>query len=249
MGKIDLRPFIGPEQLADSAAADCLELISGSAVSAAAFTLALSGGRIARTFCSAFTARAKQRKTDLDHVHFFWSDERCVPPEDPESNFHLANEALLKPLAIGDSHIHRIRGEMDQPESFAQAEAALRRLAPVSTRDQPILDLVLLGMGEDGHIASLFPAESEQAMRDPAVFRAVRAVKPPPLRITMGYGVLAVAKNVWVLASGAGKADALSQSLTPGGRTPLARLLQMRTLMRIYSDIQSSPPPQGAVAA
>jgi 6-phosphogluconolactonase len=98
--------------------------------------------------------------------------------------------------------------------------------------------LVFLGLGENGHVASLFPEESESEMADPAVYRAVVAVKPPPRRITLGYAALAAARQVWVLASGAGKEDALRDSLAPNGRTPLARVLQRRAQTRIFTDIR-----------
>jgi 6-phosphogluconolactonase len=91
-------------------------------------------------------------------------------------------------------------------------------------------------MGEDGHVASLFPGESETAMSDPALFRDVTAVKPPPLRITMGYGLIAQARQVWVLASGAGKQAALRESLSAAS-TPLGRVIRQRADTRIYSDL------------
>lgn len=93
-------------------------------------------------------------------------------------------------------------------------------------------------MGEDGHVASLFPSESEEAMSRGAVFRAVTASKPPPRRITLGYAALAAANEVWVMASGAGKEAALGESLEENGRTPLARLLRLRATTRIFSDIK-----------
>ena len=239
MGSVDLRRFASPEELAATAAGDCLSLLIEQSRGEEAFTMALSGGRIAKTFCSALAGEVKDRGMSLRNVHFFWSDERCVPPEDPESNFRLAAEFLLKPLRIPESQIHRILGELAPAQSFAAAEAELCRMTNPSS-GQPMIDLVLLGMGEDGHVASLFPGESEGAIADPAVFRCVTAVKPPPLRVTMGYSTIAAAKNVWVLASGAGKAAALRESLRADGRTPLARVIQMRNGIRVYTDIQPS---------
>src|SRR5579871_1251061 len=91
MGTIDLRRFSGPQPLADAAADDCLSSISKVRPHDATFLMALSGGRIARTFCSALAEKSTSRGLS-GQVHFFWSDERCVPPEDLESNFLLANE-------------------------------------------------------------------------------------------------------------------------------------------------------------
>ena len=237
MGAVDFRRFPGPQALADSAAADCLQLLSKAGSGDQPLVLALSGGRIATAFCIALAKQLELRRWLLDRVHFFWSDERCVPPNDPESNFHLASEALLQPLQVAPSAIHRIKGELSAEVASAEAASELRRTAPRIIRQQPVADLVLLGMGEDGHVASLFPGEADEKLTDPAVFRSVRAVKPPPLRVTMGYPAIAVAEQVWVLASGAGKAAALQDSLRSGGRTPLARVIQMRSSLRIYSDI------------
>jgi 6-phosphogluconolactonase len=201
------------------------------------YSVALSGGRIARRLCSAVAALAGANLNWLDGVHFFWGDERCVPADDPESNFGLANSLMLKPLRIPLDRIHRVRGE-DSPDAAAKAAASdLCQFTSLAANGQPILDLVFLGMGEDGHIASLFPPEPLTTLTDPTVFRAVTASKPPPRRITLGYPALIAARQVWVLASGEGKSDALRESISAGGQTPLARLLNRRDATLILTDI------------
>jgi 6-phosphogluconolactonase len=199
--------------------------------------VALSGGRIAGRFFSAVAELASQERISLNAWHFFWGDERCVPPSDPESNFAMAKTLLLAPLQIPEKQIHRIRSEDPPTNAAADATAELCRVAPASAENQPVLDLVFLGMGEDGHVASLFPEESDEARRDRAVYRAVVGTKPPPRRITLGYPAIAAAQAVWVLASGAGKKSALAESIGPTGRTPLAQVLQRRAHTKIYSDI------------
>jgi 6-phosphogluconolactonase len=92
-------------------------------------------------------------------------------------------------------------------------------------------------MGEEGHVASLFPGESPEVMASPAVFRHVVGTKPPPNRITLGYAGIAAAREVWLLASGAGKAGALSEAIAGTGRTPLCRVLQSRQQTRIFTDL------------
>src|SRR5947208_12536772 len=94
-------------------------------------------------------------------------------------------------------------------------------------------------MGEDGHVASLFPGESEADLANTAAFRPVTAVKPPPRRLTLGYSAIAAARQVWVLASGAGKEGALRNSLAPHGATPMARVLKLSSQTKIYTDIPS----------
>jgi 6-phosphogluconolactonase len=101
--------------------------------------------------------------------------------------------------------------------------------------------MIFLGMGEDGHVASLFPGELPEAISDPAIYRTVTAVKPPPRRMTLGYGMLAAALEVWLLASGRGKEGALKESLSPKGGTPLSRVLRSRTRTRILTDIEFAP--------
>jgi 6-phosphogluconolactonase len=97
--------------------------------------------------------------------------------------------------------------------------------------------MIFLGMGEDGHVASLFPGETEDVINNGLVYRAVTAVKPPPRRITLGYAVLAAATEVWVVASGAGKEGALKESLSANGKTPLGRVLRSREDTKILTDI------------
>ena len=199
--------------------------------------VALSGGRIARRFYAAVAEFGMARKIDFARVHFFWGDERCVPPTDAASNFALANQLLLQPLKIASENIHRIRGELEPPRAATAAAEDLCRVVAANRDQAPRLDLIILGMGEDGHVASLFPGESEAVMSDPAIFRAVQATKPPPSRITIGYGVIAAAWHVWVLASGAGKALALHESLSASEKTPLSRVLKERPNTKVFTDI------------
>jgi 6-phosphogluconolactonase len=204
------------------------------------YTVALSGGRITRTFFTEIVRQVADSgggfQNILPRVHFFWADERCVPPGDPESNYAMARELLFEPLKIAESRIHRLRGEGPELVALREAINDICSIAPKSN-GQPVFDLIFLGMGEDGHVASLFPGEPEAAVADPAIYRAVTAVKPPPRRITLGYGAIAAAVDVWVLASGTGKEAALKESLSPAGKTPLARVLRQRAQTRIFTEI------------
>jgi 6-phosphogluconolactonase len=187
--------------------------------------------------------RAERRH--VDHIHFFFADERCVPPTDPESNFITAKQALFDALFIRAEQIHRIHGEVEDDYAAKEAEAELCRIAPLDSAGQPILDLVVLGMGEDGHTASLFPSEPGGMVDSNAVYRAVTAVKPPPRRITLGYAPLRAARELIVLASGKGKESAsaavFGQIAAKKPILPLARVLFNHPKSIIFSDIQTPP--------
>lgn len=234
-----LRQFSNAETLADAAARYFVDSIPARAP----FHVALSGGRISKGFYDAIVAHARAENRHVDHVHFFFADERCVPPTDPESNFITAKQRLFDPLFIRAEQIHRIHGETDDAYASQEAEAELCRIAPLDGHGQPVLDLVILGMGEDGHTASLFPGENEAMIRNPAVYRAVTAIKPPPRRITIGYGPLRTARQLVVLASGTGKEQALRQVVEEVAQNtptlPLARVLSSNPNFLIFSDIPS----------
>ena len=235
MGEFELRSFADAASLARGVAEDWLDLVR-TCSKGRLFCVALPGGRVAPLLFAAFAARVKTGGVDLGSVHFFWSDERCVPPSSPESNFRPASEHLLQPLQVPERQIHRIQGELPPGAATEQAAADLRTVCEAEAPNTPSLQLVLLGMGEDGHVASLFPGESDALVKDPLIYRAVTASKPPPLRVTLGYSVIAAAGEVWVLVSGAGKGVALSRSLKQGG-TPLGRVLSLRQNTRVYSDL------------
>jgi 6-phosphogluconolactonase len=233
----ELLSFPGDKDLARSAAARWLETLTAAQSQKAPFVVALSGGRIARVFFSAVADAAKGKAQLFRPVHFFWADERCVPPDHPESNYRVAQELLFGALGIPQSQIHRIRGE-DSPETAARmAEQELLGVAP-NIGGVPVFDLIFLGMGEDGHVASLFPGERTSSAEKEPVYRSVRASKPPPERVTLSYSVIAAAREVWILASGAGKEDALRRSLEPDASTPLGRVIRSRMKTVILSDIR-----------
>lgn len=233
----EIIPFETSAALAQTAAQRWLDELAARSNSAVPYCVALSGGRIARELFDETARQAAQRSISFTGVHFFWADERCVPPTDPESNFAVANERLLRPSSVPAAQIHRLRGEGPEEPALRDAVKEIRVLAPLNADGQPRLDLIFLGMGEDGHVASLFPGELDDAVKSPAVYRAVTAVKPPPRRITLGYGAIAAARRVWVLASGPGKEKALRESVSPGGKTPLARVLRLRQDTKIFTDI------------
>ncbi len=238
MSRFQLEIFANESELARAVAAAWLAAVAARRAGGQSCCVALSGGRVARRFFSEVTRQALALGEKLAGVDFFWGDERCVPPDDAESNYGVAAELLLRPLGISPPRIHRIRGELSPDAAATQAAAELRAVAGATAGGQPVLDWVFLGMGEDGHVASLFPGESVAVLESPAVFRSVVAVKPPPQRLTLGYAALAAAREVWVLASGAGKEAVLRASLKSEGVTPLARVIASRAQTRIFTDLR-----------
>ncbi len=238
MQNFELISFANADELATRAASAWLDEIAAANHAAKPHCVALSGGRITLKFFASIVEQANERKTSFGLVHFFWADERCVPLDDAESNFRAAHELLFAPLQIVDAQIHRIHGE-DLPELAAQkATTEISSIVPKNSEGQPVLDLIFLGMGEDGHVASLFLHQIEGTFPK-AIFCPVRnSPKPPPNRVSLTYAAIAAAHEVWVMASGAGKETALRESIFENGRTPLARVIQSRSNTKIFSDIR-----------
>ena len=199
--------------------------------------IALSGGRIAGLFFQALVRATGQKLERWNRVHIFWVDERAVPPNDPESNFALTQRFLLSPLGIPGHRVHRIRGEVPPEQAAALATTELRRVVPADADGYPRLDLVFLGLGEDGHTASLFPGHVEPGAPEPIIYRGiVDAPKPPPQRVTLSYEMLYRARRVDVLTSGEGKKSIVMHTLNAPETTPLGKVLLGRKGSTIWCD-------------
>lgn len=189
------------------------------------FALCLSGGSTPRRVYELLAAPARRARFPWHRTHWFWGDERLVPHDDPRSNFHMAWEALLRHAPVPPDNVHAIATEGVTPEALARAyEAALKRFYGADTLDpaRPLFDLTLLGLGEDGHIASLFP-------RSPALAEtkrwAVAVVGDSvPDRITLSYPVLASSRAIAFLVTGERKRDVLARLRQGDPALPAARL-------------------------
>jgi 6-phosphogluconolactonase len=170
--------------------------------------LVLAGGSTPRAMNALLSAPPYRTALDWQRVVFWFGDERCVPPDDPESNYRMNRETLLEPLGIAAEHVHRMHGEGDPAAAAADyAAVLLRELGPA-----PRLDLVLLGMGPDGHTASLFPGTvSGIAHTDLCIAHYVP--KLDRWRITLTPTVINAAHHVAITAGGAEKAGALAAVL------------------------------------
>ena len=185
--------------------------------------ISLAGGTTPRTFYKTLAAPDWKGRFDWSHIFFLFGDERCVPPEHPESNFATAQTTLFQPLGIHPGHIHRMKGEAQDPREAAQEyEEGLRQLTNCPAPQIPRIDLILLGLGEDGHTASLFPGTEalHEWTRAVTVGHAPAGVRT---RLTMTLGVLNRATVVLFLVSGSSKAQIVQTILHP--QRPSDRIL------------------------
>jgi 6-phosphogluconolactonase len=176
------------------------------------FTLAISGGFTPKQLFSFFAADPWRRKLPWSKTHLFWVDERCVPPDHDESNYHLAKDAFLDYLALLPSQVHRMRGEDGADKAAAAYE---RELENFFEGTLPRFDVELLGMGENGHTASLFPGAATLRERKHWVLPV--PLEPPALsRVTLTLPVLCNAADIVFLAAGRSKAAVLHEIVEDG---------------------------------
>jgi 6-phosphogluconolactonase len=182
------------------------------------FSVALSGGNTPRAVYSLLADEHKE--LSWDRIHVFFGDERRVPPDHPDSNFRMASESLLSKVPIPEKNVHRIRAELEPEAAAKDYDDQLAEFFHLNDHDWPRFDLVLLGLGDDGHTASLFPGSS--ALSDVSSRVAANWVeKLQTFRITLTFPVLNHAADVIFLVSGESKAQILNAVLRPGaGKYP-----------------------------
>jgi len=171
------------------------------------FTIALTGGTTPGEAYSLLGSEPIRSQIDWQLVHIFWGDERCIPHTNPESNFYLAQETLLENIAIPKSQIHPIPADQLDRDAASQAYIVEMQHA-FGTNGIPSFDLIHLGMGPEGHTASLFPHQASLHEKHRLVM-PVSVPKPPPDRLTFTPPLLDAARNVLFLVTGSDKADAL----------------------------------------
>lgn len=197
-------------------AAALIQRISEQAIqSNGRFLVALSGGGTPNILYQTITTPEWKGRFKWSHTFFLFGDERCAPPEHPESNFGMAQAALFQPLGIRPDHIYRIKGEHEDPAIAAQEyEKTLRRLTHCAAPELPRIDLILLGLGKDGHTASLFPgtAALQEQTRVVTVGQAPKGIRT---RLTLTLGVINRATVVLFLVTGSGKASVVRAILEP----------------------------------
>ncbi|MFA6054543.1 MAG: 6-phosphogluconolactonase [Thermodesulfovibrionales bacterium] len=200
-----MKAYILPdlEAISHKAAEIFLHLSKQYISSAGRFVVALSGGTTPKRFYTLLGSDPLRHLIDWSRVHFFWVDERCVPKEDKESNYKLAFDALLSKVPVRTSNIHRIKGEDGPDEAASEYERDMP--AFFGTSGLPVFDMIVLGMGKDGHTASLFPGSKSLEEKTRLVV-PVYMKKPKSNRVTLTLPVLNNADQIIFLAAGKSKA-------------------------------------------
>ncbi len=202
------RVFPSPEILADAFAQNLSEIIMTRLEGKPYFTLALSGGNTPLMLYSVLAEKFRDR-INWQHIHIFWVDERCVPPDDRESNYGAARNILLNRITIPGKNIHRIRGEKDPAKEVIRYSEEVLEYTD-HQEGYPAFDAVILGMGEDGHTASIFPDSSH--LFDTGRICAL-AIHPysGQKRITVTGKVINNAESVFFIVTGKNKAGTVEK--------------------------------------
>ena len=206
------RTLPGPNALA-AAAADLFALTAVHSIAIRGrFSVLFAGGSTPKAAYEKLAGPPFVSKVDWRQAQIFFGDERCVPPEHPDSNFRSAQEALFDRIEIPESRIHRIHGEAKDLELEAMRyEDEIRAYVDCGPVSVPCFDLVLLGVGTDGHTASLFPGNAALGEKLRLVVPVDGGEKGPRLTVTLP--LLCAARRVVVLASGAGKREIVARAL------------------------------------
>lgn len=205
------------DSLSHEAAQYIVRVAQESIVTHGRFTLALSGGNTPKKLYGLLGEEPYASQIDWNLVEIFWSDERCVPPDSPDSNYRMAQEVLLSKVPIPASQIHRVPAE-EADRAAASLKYAQEMQRVFGTSRVPSFDLIQLGMGPEGHTASLFPHQPSLHEQQRLVM-PVTVPKPPPPRLTFTPPLLNAATRVLFLVTGADKVDAV-QAVLEGDHQP-----------------------------
>jgi 6-phosphogluconolactonase len=230
----NVEQLLGAAPVADAAAlaragADLFAALAAEAAQEyRSIAVALAGGSTPKAMYELLASPAYHGRIAWPLIHFFWGDERYVPADHPDSNYRMAYDALLSKVPVPEANIHRMRTEDPDQEAAARAaEADIREHFKLQPGDLPRFDLILLGLGDDGHTLSLFPGQPAVDVTDRLVVASPPGRLPPPVdRLTLTLPVANAAARVVFLLAGAGKAATLRQVLHPtgGDRLPAARV-------------------------
>ena len=214
------------DQLAWTVTAKLLEVVVTAQRARGTASLLLTGGRVMKQVLTALSSEAGPREAiDWPHVDIWWGDERWVPSGTPgaEGRNDVEFDPVVAAVALDPARVHRMPGSQDfaSPEEAAHAYAtALAASAHERGEDGPVphFDVALLGVGEDGHCASLFPGHPATGVTDASVVAVYDSPKPPRVRLSLTFPALDSAEQIWFVTAGDGKADAVKAALSGGSR-------------------------------
>lgn len=212
---VEYRVYDNQQALSRATAQHFVESIRAAVAARGVARIAISGGGSPKSVFAllADPGQTYRKSIPWDRLHIFWVDERCVPPDSPDSNYGNARALLLDRVPLAPEHIIRIEGELDPEEGAARYEAAIRAHFRLEGAEIPIFDVIQLGMGDDGHTASLFPhTEALHEMGRIAVANHVPQQKQS-WRATLTWPVINAGREVFFLIEGQAKADPVGRVL------------------------------------
>ncbi len=196
------------------------------------YFLSLSGGSTPKVLFRILASTPFSEEIKWDNVHLFWGDERCVPPEDIESNYGMTKNFLLDKIQIPEKNIHRLKGEAKPEEEASRYSIELKNWIPIKN-DLPRFDCIILGMGEDGHTASLFPGKELKAVSQNICGVAEKTISTSQgeniqKRISLTRDVICNSEKIYFLVTGDKKAETLSEIIkeTPDSNKYPASFIQ-----------------------
>lgn len=204
----DVKIFENPEKLGAGIAEEFASVVSDCASHNEKVNIAISGGNTPKIFFNSLTKDYKN-KIDWNYVYIYWVDERCVAPDDNDSNYKMTKENFLDLVGINSGNIYRIRGEAN-PSEEAQRYSGIVKAQLPEANGLPQFDIIILGMGSDGHIASIFPGQLELFETNLIYTESVNPISGQK-RITASGKIINNAKRVYFLVSGRDKAEVLEQ--------------------------------------
>jgi 6-phosphogluconolactonase len=237
--KLEIKIFLSPEDAASKIAEEIQEIVSENVSEDRDTFISLSGGSTPKILFRKISDEYAER-IEWNRVHLFWGDERCVPPDDDESNYGMTKEYLLKNINIPDINVHRIRGEEDPAAEAVRISDEVRKIVP-NVNNLPQFDLSILGLGEDGHTASLFPGKKLKNISEGIAGVAVHP-ESGQKRISLTSEVISNSRQNIFFVTGEKKADILYKIMSKkdsGKKYPAARI-KAAEMLKWYLDEEAA---------
>jgi 6-phosphogluconolactonase len=234
--RLEIKIFLKPNDIANRIAEEIKDIVFENAKRGLATFIALSGGNTPIVLFNILSGNYYRKRIDWDNLHLFWGDERCVPPGDEQSNFGMVKNCLLDKISMPDKNIHRIIGENNPEDEVKRISEEIKSTVP-DTVNFPRFDISILGLGTDGHTASLFPGKELKNVSD-----GIAGIAEHPdsgqKRISLTYEVINNSKRNIFMVTGEKKADILFRIMSendPESRYPAARI-KAAELLEWYLD-------------